>query len=128
VFVDLCGYYYLTRRADVRAALRDYATFASRRKPLTASGAGVKSLPMPVPIAYDPPEHTRFREILRPYFSPGAVDELMPALREQASALINAIAANGACDAIRDIANPFPFGALVTLCGLPWEDRVKLAA
>jgi cytochrome P450 len=49
-------------------------------------------------------------------------------LREQASALINPVAPNGACEAISEIANPFPFGALTTLCGLPWDDRDKLAA
>jgi cytochrome P450 len=129
VFVDLSGFYLVTRRADVLAALRNHATFASRRKPRTTPpGAGVKALPIPVPLAYDPPEHTRFRRILQPHFSPQAVDELLPALREQASELINAVAANGACDAISDIAIPFPFGALVTLCGLPLDDRDKLAA
>jgi cytochrome P450 len=56
------------------------------------------------------------------------VDELLPALREQASALINAVAGNGACEAISDIAIPFPFGALTTLCRLPLDDRAKLAA
>jgi len=56
------------------------------------------------------------------------VDELVPALREQASAPIDAVAANGACEAIRDIANPFPFVVLLTLCGLPLDDREKLAA
>jgi cytochrome P450 len=128
VFIDLSGFYLVTRRDDVLAALRNYATFASRRKPRTTPGAGVKSLPIPVPLAYDPPEHTRFRRILQPYFSPRAVDELLPALRGQASTLINAVAANGACDAITDIANPFPFGALMTLCGLPLDDRDKVAA
>jgi cytochrome P450 len=129
VFVDLSGFYLVTRRADVLAALRNHATFASRRKPRTTPpGAALKALPIPVPLAYDPPEHTRFRRILQPHFSPHAVDELLPALREQASELINAVAANGACDAISDIAIPFPFGALVTLCGLPLDDRDKLAA
>jgi malonyl CoA-acyl carrier protein transacylase len=74
------------RREDVVAALRDYATFASRRKPRTTSGPGVTSLPIPVPLAYDPPEHSRFRRILQPYFSPQAANELLPAFREQASA------------------------------------------
>jgi cytochrome P450 len=129
VFVDLSGFYLVTRRADVLAALRNHTTFASRRKPRTTPpGAAVKALPIPVPLAYDPPEHTRFRRILQPHFSPQAVDKLLPALREQASALINAVAATGACDAISDIAIPFPFGALVTLCGLPLDDRDKLAA
>jgi cytochrome P450 len=127
VFVDLSGFYLVTRRADVLAALRNHATFASRRKPRTTPGAGPRSLPIPVPLAYDPPEHTRFRRILQPHFSPRAVDGLLPALREQASALINAVAADGACDAISDIAIPFPFGALMTVCGLPLDDRDKVA-
>jgi cytochrome P450 len=93
VFVDPGGYYLVTRREDVAAALRDYATFASARKPLTPSGR--RSLPIPVPIAYDPPEHSRFRRILQPYFSSRAAGELVPVLREQASALINAVAPNG---------------------------------
>ena len=126
VFVDPGGYYLVTRREDVAAALRDYATFASARKPLTPSGR--KSLPIPVPIAYDPPEHSRFRRILQPYFSSRAADELVPVLREQASALINAVAPNGGCEAIKDIADPFPFGVLMSLCGLPSDDRDKLAA
>ena len=128
VFLDLSGYYVVSRREDVRAALRDHDTFASRRKQLAPPVAGVKSLPIPVPIAYDPPDHTRFRRILRPYFSPPAVDGLVCALREQASALISTVAANGVCEAISDIANPFPFAALATLCGLPLDDRDKLAS
>jgi cytochrome P450 len=128
VFLDQGGYYVVARRDDVAAALRDHTTFSSARKPLAPSGAGLKSLPMPVPIAYDPPQHSRFRRILQPYFSSRAADELLPAWREQASALINAVAPNGACEAISDIADPFPFGALTTLCGLPFADRDKLAA
>ncbi|MGO9926063.1 MAG: cytochrome P450 [Mycobacterium sp.] len=85
-------------------------------------------MPIPLPIAYDPPDHTRFRRILKPYFSPRAVDGLVSALREQASALIGTVAANGACEAISDIADPFPFAALATLCGLPLDDRDKLVS
>jgi cytochrome P450 len=128
VLRDQSGFYLVTRRADVVAALRDHATFASRRKPRTTSGPGGTSLPIPVPLAYDPPEHSRFRRILQPFFSPQAADELLPALREQAAELIDGVVAHGACDAISDIANPFPFGVLTTLCGLPLGDREKLAA
>ncbi len=128
VFREPSGYYVLTRRADVRAALRNHDTFVSRRKQLTRFGAGMKSMPIALPIAYDPPDHTRFRRILRPYFGPQAVGGLLSALREQASALIGAVAANGACEAIMDIADPFPFGALATLCGLPLDDRDKVVA
>jgi cytochrome P450 len=128
VFREPSGYYVVTRRDDVRAALRDHDTFVSRRKQLTPSGAGTRSMLIPLPIAYDRPDHTRFRQILRPYFGPQAVNGLLSALREQASALIGAVAPNGACEAISDIADPFPFGALATLCGLPLDDRDKMVA
>lgn len=128
VFVGMGGYYLVTRREDVLAALGDYATFTSRRQPLPVPGAGMKTLPTPVPLAYDPPEHSRFRRILQPYFTPRAVDALLPALREQASALIGALVPRGGCDAIADVAVPFPFGVLTALCGLPPRDRDKLAA
>jgi cytochrome P450 len=128
VFRDVGGYYLLTRREDVAAALRDQETFSSHRKQLTPPGAGVKSLPIPVPIAYDPPAHTRFRRILQPYFSSRAADDLLPMLRKEALALIDAVAPDGGCEAITDIADPFPFGVLVNLCGLPPGDRDKLTA
>lgn len=128
VFVGTGGYYLVTRREDVLAALGDYATFTSRRQPLPPPGAGMQTLPAPVPLAYDPPEHSRFRRILQPYFTPRAVDALLPALREQASTLIGALIPRGGCDAIADVAVPFPFGVLTTLCGLPPGDRDKLAA
>lgn len=128
VLRDQSGIYLVTRREDVVAALRDYTTFASRRTPRTPSEHGRIALPIPVPLAYDPPEHSRFRRMLQPFFTPQAADELLPALREQASALINAVVPFGACEAISQIASPFPFGALTTLCGLPFDDREKLAA
>jgi cytochrome P450 len=128
VFRELSGYFVVTRPEDVREALRNHDTFVSRRKELTPSGVAAKSQLIPLPIAYDPPDHTRFRRILRPYFGPQAVNGLRSALQEQASALIGAVAANGTCEAISDIADPFPFGAVATLCGLPLDDVDKVVA
>src|SRR5262249_768317 len=73
-------------------------------------------------------EHTRFRRILRPYFNPQTVDELSSRLRREASVLIDAVVAKGACEAINEIANPYPFRALAMLCGLPLDDAERLAA
>ncbi|MCV7351151.1 cytochrome P450 [Mycobacterium parmense] len=128
VFRELSGYYVLARGEDVRAALRDPRTFGSRRKELAPAGGWVKTELIPLPIAYDPPDHTRYRQILRPYFGPQAVNGLTSQLREHAAALVGAVASDGACEAIGDIADPYPFGALAILCGLPLEDRDKVVA
>jgi len=68
--VFMNGYYYVTRREDVLAALRNPKVFSSRLA-LQPPGS-----PLPVvPLAFDPPEHTRYRKILQPYFSPHALSK-----------------------------------------------------
>lgn len=59
------GWYALTRREDVLAALRNPNVFSSKK------AFEVVGSPLPlVPAAFDPPEHTRFRRILHPFFGP----------------------------------------------------------
>jgi cytochrome P450 len=114
-------WYYLTHREDVLAALRDPETFSSK-KAFDFLGS-----PLPlVPIAFDPPEHTRFRKILQPFFSPHTLNEVLPSLQQQAVAIVEAAAANGECDAMADIAIPYPSQVFLTLFGLPLKDRDRL--
>jgi cytochrome P450 len=83
--------------------------------------------PVPlVPIAIDPPDHTRFRRLLDPFFSPKKMAEREPELRKQAGELIDAIVAKGECEVIADLATPFPSQVFLTLFGLPLEDRDRL--
>src|SRR5271170_4893766 len=97
VFID--GWYYLTRREDVLAALRNPWLFSSRK------AFDVLGSPLPlVPIAFDPPEHTRFRRILQPFFSPHTLSEVLPALQRQAVEIVAEVAAKRECDVMADIA------------------------
>ena len=58
--------------------------------------------PLPlVPIAFDPPEHTRFRKILQPFFSPHTLGAMLPSLQQQAVDIIDAAAANGHCEVLK---------------------------
>jgi cytochrome P450 len=84
-------------------------------------------LPM-VPIAFDPPEHTRFRRILHPYFSMQTLGAVLPSLQQQAIDVIDKIAANGGCEVVSELAIPYPSQVFLTLFGLPLEDRDRLVA
>src|ERR1700744_772892 len=78
------GWYALTRRADVLAALRNPSVFSSRK------AFEVVGSPLPlVPAAFDPPEHTRFRRILQPFFSPHALAVILPSIQSQAIDIID---------------------------------------
>ncbi|ORA19937.1 cytochrome P450 [Mycobacterium arosiense] len=121
VYMD--GWYYLTRREDVLAALRDPGTFSSK-KAFDELGS-----PLPlVPISFDPPEHTRFRKILQPFFSPHTLKDMLPSLQEQAISIVDAAVAKKECDVMADVAIPYPSQVFLTLFGLPLKDRDRLIA
>jgi cytochrome P450 len=119
--VHMDGWYYLTHRDDVLTALRDPTLFSSK-KAFDELGS-----PLPlVPLSFDPPEHTRFRKILQPFFSPHTLKGILPSLQRQAIEIVDAAAAKGGCDVMADIAIPYPSQVFLTLFGLPVEDRDRL--
>ena len=58
--VFMNGHYYLTRREDVLAALRNPKVFSS-----TILQPPTNPLPV-IPLAFDPPQHTRYRKFCSP--------------------------------------------------------------
>ncbi|MDT5007597.1 MAG: hypothetical protein QOJ24_4773 [Mycobacterium sp.] len=103
--------------------------FAAKKPEVFSSARAFDRLGSPVPlvpIAIDPPDHTRFRRMLDPFFSPKKMAEREPELRRQAGELIDAIVAKGECDVVSDLATPFPSQVFLTLFGLPMADRDRL--
>ena len=83
--------------------------------------------PVPlVPIAFDPPDHTRYRRLLQPFFTPRAATTLESSVRESTAALIDVIIERGSCDAVADLARPVPAQVFLTLFGLPAADLERL--
>ncbi len=119
VFID--GWYYLSHRDDVLAALRNPELFSSEK------AFDILGSPIPlVPIAFDPPEHTRFRKILQPFFSPHTLKEMLPSLQKQAIDIVDEIAKKGECEVVADLAIPYPSQVFLTLFGLPLKDLDRL--
>jgi cytochrome P450 len=105
--------------------------FAAKKPDVFSSARAFDRLGSPVPlvpIAIDPPDHTRFRRMLDPFFSPKKMAEREPELRRQAGELIDAIVVNGECEVVADLATPFPSQVFLTLFGLPMADRDRLVA
>jgi cytochrome P450 len=120
--VFMNGYYYITQRDDVLAALRNPKAFSS-------TILQPPSDPLPViPLAFDPPQHTRYRKILQPYFSPTGLSKSRPVLQRHATEMIEALAGRGECEVMADFARLYPFQAFLDLYGLPLGDRDQLIA
>jgi cytochrome P450 len=120
--VFMNGHYYVTRREDVLAALRNPTVFSSTV--LQPPGS-----PLPVvPLAFDPPQHTRYRKILQPFFSPHALSKSRPVLERHANEMIAVLASRGECEAMADFARRYPFQVFMDLYGLPMEDLDQVIA
>jgi hypothetical protein len=117
------GQVVLTSAATVETVLKQPTVFSSK-KAFDALGS-----PLPlVPLAFDPPEQTRYRRILQPFFSPRSIRPLEEPLRAELGALLDPIAARGECDFVAEVAVPFPTMTFLTLFGLPAADRDRLIA
>ncbi|MFC7322933.1 cytochrome P450 family protein [Halobacillus campisalis] len=74
----------------------------------------------------DPPDHTRLRKLVQPYFNPKKIKELEPRISEIADQLLADISRKeGAIDLIEDFAFPLPIIVISELLGVPAEDRNK---
>ncbi|WP_409329956.1 cytochrome P450 [Trujillonella humicola] len=106
----------VTSQRTVEAVLRHPDVFSSKR----AFDALNSPIPMP-PLTFDPPEQTRFRRILQPFFSPRAIRPLEPVLRRHVVDLIEPLVERGECDFVADVAVPFPVQTFLTFFGLPMD-------
>ncbi len=121
--VFMNGAYYLTRREDVLTALCEPNLFSAHLA-LQPPGS-----PVPVlPSASDPPEHTRYRKILQPYFSPHALTKSRHVLQRHAEQMIADVADRHQCEAMADLARLYPYQVFLDLYGLPVGDRDRVIA
>ncbi|WP_330255071.1 cytochrome P450 [Nocardia sp. NBC_00565] len=116
--VEVEGGYAVTHRDLVETVLKQPGIFSSKK------AFDVLASPIPlVPVAFDPPEQTRYRRILQPFFSPRVIKPMEPELRRQAIELIEPIAKRGSCDFVAEVGGVFPVQVFLTLFGLPLEMR-----
>lgn len=89
------GFWLFTRFDDVGAALKDHDTFSSTT--ISIPRRTNDFLPVP-PLDQDPPAHTRYRQMLLPFFTPQRTALLEPVARETARSCAADVAAKGGCE------------------------------
>jgi cytochrome P450 len=112
------GYWVLTEPEAIREAFQ--------RSDLFSSSSEVASEPDPkytfIPTNIDPPEHVKYRHILNPRFSPGAVGRLADPTEQHCRSIISGFVDRGSCDFITEFASVFPTRVFMSSLGLPVED------
>jgi cytochrome P450 len=115
------GYWVFTRHDAVHDIYRDPDLFSSE--------SFTPWEPEPVyrfvPTQINPPDHVKYRQLLNPWFSPGAVEQLAPTAREICRRLIADFAGNGRCDFIAEFALHYPTEVFLASIGLPAADALQ---
>ncbi len=64
-------------------------------------------------------EHTRLRRLVSPAFTPASADRLRPFMRAVINGLFDTVSAQGRCDLVADICEPYPIPIICELLGRP---------
>ncbi len=113
------GFTFVTKLDDIFEAERHPEVFSvTPSMLLPAMGTDE---PM-IPIDIDPPALGGYRKMLLPLFTPQAIENLTPGMRETARQLAQQVVAAGTCDASAFFARPLPTIIFSRLCGFPEED------
>ncbi len=112
------GFFALTRFQDVWDATLDWQTFSS------SAGPSIEmSVPIPMMIAMDPPEHSLNRGLVSKAFTPRRIAALEPRIREIVTGHLDRLVGRRRFDAVADFSARFPMDVISTLLGIPAEDR-----
>lgn len=74
-------------------------------------------------INMDPPDHVKYRRIVRNAFTPRAVDSYEPRFRQLAREIVGKVLPRGECEFVEEVAAELPLVAICELMGIPIEDR-----
>jgi cytochrome P450 len=86
-----------------------------------------------IPEMIDAPEHTRWRQLLSPFFSPKRMAAMEDKVRERAVTLIDSLKDRGQIDYVRDFSQEYPTSIFLDLMGvsrdllrtfMQWEDDI----
>jgi len=111
------GHWVFLDYEDICDGYRDYEKFSTYQAPIPP----IEPFPTVQPQGVDPPQHTVFKMLLAPMFTPAAVKEFDEELHRRTKALIDKFADQGRCDFVSDYAGKLPTSMFLNLMGLPEE-------
>lgn len=74
----------------------------------------------------NPPDHTRLRALMAPWFSKNAMEHLRPAISARVEQLLARVQPFGTTDLLADFADELTFTTISEIMGIPHQDRPSL--
>lgn len=122
------GFWAVTRHADLDYVSKNPRLFSSSEKTCflwEAPEERIDLLRMQM-INMDPPQHLKYRRLVRNAFTPKKVDSYEARFREVARDILEKAVVGGECEFVEDIAAELPLIAICELMGVPLDKRRRL--
>jgi cytochrome P450 len=114
-------YFLITRMEEIRSSFQNAKVFSN--------SAVTPMEPNPqfrwIPEMLDGHEHTAWRQLTGPFFSPAAIGAWEPRVRAILTEVIDAIVDRGSCEFVSEVALLFPNVIFMEIMGLPKEDAAQ---
>jgi cytochrome P450 len=117
------GHWLVTRYKEIQQVLTDPETFSSYPNNLVTPADFGKF----IPLELDPPEHTAYRHVLQPLFSPQRMKKLSDDIRTVVNELVDEFAPKGQAEFISEFAHELPARVFLALMDWPLEDAALFA-
>jgi len=112
------GYWVFTRYDEVREMYQHPEIFSSESITPWEPEPAYRF----VPTQIDPPEHSKYRQLISRWFAPNAVHRIEPQAHELGRRLVAELAPRGGCDFVTDFAMRLPTEIFLAIIGVPPSD------
>lgn len=122
------SFWVITRQRELDYISKNPALFSSHEKTCLLNDMSPEQIEMNrmMMINMDPPQHLKYRRLVRSAFTPRAVDAYAERFRQVASEIVDSAVADGRCEFVEDIAAELPLVAICELMGVPLEKRRRV--
>ncbi len=130
-FENSPGYWAISKHEEVAAVSKNSKDFSTHENgaiirfspDMTREQVEVQSVML---INQDPPQHTRYRQIISRGFTPRSINALREELDKRSRQIITEAMERGKGNFVEEIAAELPLQAIADFLGVPQEDRSKL--
>jgi cytochrome P450 len=115
------GFWAVVSHADITTASHHHELYSSS---LDSGGILMRAQhpayrPAPTFILMDPPDHTRYRQVMSKAFTPRSVARLTEQINTRAEHIVTSLVGVGEIDVVRDLSSRLPMLTVADLLGVP---------
>jgi cytochrome P450 len=116
------GFWSVTKAEDVHIVTRDWETFSSASNVVVSDHMVPVEIVQGMFIGMDPPKHDRIKNLFQRAFTPKAIAQHEPTIREITARILDGVAGRETCDLVTDVAQPVVARVICGFMGLDPED------